>query len=148
MSGNPRTSVRFQAGAGAGGLKDYALFMAVKQIVLLEFRGQNGRRTFAFSWNNALDYYRQKLYFEIEFQEYMQFKFYAAVGETESVCKQTEEFVIIGDIPIYVAMDSADTWANPVTVSSWMKITAPTQVAGCPPDGFSATGQLVGESPL
>ena len=50
---------------------------------------------------------------------------------------------IIGDIPIYVAMDSADTWANPWLFKLDEK-NCPTQVAGCPPDGFSATGQLWG----
>ena len=47
------------------------------------------------------------------------------------------------EYPIYVAMDSADTWANPWLFKLDEK-NCPTQVAGCPPDGFSATGQLWG----
>ena len=50
---------------------------------------------------------------------------------------------IIGDIPIYVAMDSADTWAHP-ELFQLDEENVPTAVAGCPPDGFSATGQLWG----
>ena len=50
---------------------------------------------------------------------------------------------IIGDIPIYVALDSADTWANP-ELFQLDENRRPTGVAGCPPDAFSATGQLWG----
>ncbi len=50
---------------------------------------------------------------------------------------------IIGDIPIYVAFDSADTWANPELFQLDEK-NLPIAVAGCPPDAFSRTGQLWG----
>ena len=50
---------------------------------------------------------------------------------------------IIGDIPIYVALDSADTWAHP-ELFQFDEKGEPTKVAGCPPDAFSATGQLWG----
>ena len=50
-----------------------------------------------------------------------------------------------GDIPIYVAFDSADTWANP-KLFQLDEENLPVAVAGCPPDAFSATGQLWGES--
>lgn len=50
---------------------------------------------------------------------------------------------IIGDIPIYVALDSADTWAHP-ELFQFDENGLPTAVAGCPPDAFSATGQLWG----
>src|SRR5699024_119261 len=50
---------------------------------------------------------------------------------------------IIGDIPIYVAFDSADAWANPELFQFDEECT-PTAVAGCPPDAFAATGQLWG----
>ena len=48
-----------------------------------------------------------------------------------------------GDIPIYVAFDSADTWANP-KLFQLDEENLPVAVAGCPPDAFSATGQLWG----
>ena len=50
---------------------------------------------------------------------------------------------IIGDIPIYVAMDSADSWAHP-ELFQFDADGQPEAVAGCPPDAFSATGQLWG----
>ena len=122
-------------------LKDYALFMAVKQ----RFEGKpwsEWAEDIRLRWQNALDYYRRELYFEIEFQEYMQFKFRQQWMKLKAYANK-QGIEIIGDIPIYVAMDSADTWANP-----WLfkldENNCPTQVAGCPPDGFSATGQLWG----
>ena len=63
-------------------------------------------------WNNAMDYYREELYFDIEFQQYMQFKFYEQWMKLKSYAN-SKGIQIIGDIPIYVAMDSADAWAHP-----------------------------------
>ena len=61
----------------------------------------------------------------------------------EGKSKNEKGIEIIGDIPIYVAMDSADTWASP-----WLfkldRDNYPVQVSGCPPDAFSETGQLWG----
>ena len=50
---------------------------------------------------------------------------------------------IIGDIPIYVAFDSADAWMNP-ELFAFDEDMNPIEVAGCPPDGFTADGQLWG----
>ncbi len=122
-------------------LKDYALFMAVKD----RFGGASWSEwaeDIRLRWQNALDYYRRELYFEVEFQEYMQFKFFEQWSKLKAYANE-KGIRIIGDIPIYVAMDSADTWASP-----WLfkldECNQPTEVAGCPPDGFSATGQLWG----
>lgn len=122
-------------------LKDYALFMAVKK----RFGGvawSEWAEDIRLRWQNALDYYRRELYFDIEFYEYIQFKFYEQWAKLKAYANENG-IRIIGDIPIYVAMDSADAWASP-----WLfKLdgqNTPTQVAGCPPDGFSATGQLWG----
>ena len=120
-------------------LKDYALFMAVKK----RFGGvqwSEWAEDIRLRWQNALDYYREEMYFEIEFQEYMQFKFRQQWMKLKAYANE-KGIQIIGDIPIYVAMDSADTWANPWLFKLDEK-NCPTQVAGCPPDGFSATGQL------
>ena len=122
-------------------LSDYALFMAVKD----QFGGVEWTKwaeDIRLRWQNALDYYREEMYFEIEFQEYMQFKFRQQWMALKSYANE-KGIQIIGDIPIYVAMDSADTWANPWLFKLDEK-NCPTQVAGCPPDGFSATGQLWG----
>lgn len=139
ISKNP-DFVRFQQ-EQAHWLGDYALFMAVKD----RFEGipwTEWAEDIRLRWNNALDYYRKELYFEIEFQEYMQFKFYEQWAKLKAYANR-RGIRIIGDIPIYVAMDSADTWANP-GLFKLDENNEPTQVAGCPPDGFSATGQLWG----
>ena len=93
-------------------------------------------------WQNALDYYRRELYYDIEFHQYLQFKFSQQWKKLKSYAN-ANGIRIIGDIPIYVAMDSADTWAHP-ELSELDRDNIPTAVAGCPPDGFSATGQLWG----
>ncbi len=54
-----------------------------------------------------------------------------------------QEIRIIGDLPIYVALDSVDVWSCPQEFQLDENL-LPTEVAGCPPDGFSATGQLWG----
>ena len=122
-------------------LSDYALFMAVKD----QFDGGGWTKwaeDIRLRWQNALDYYRKELYFEIEFQEYMQFKFYEQWAKLKAYANR-RGIRIIGDIPIYVALDSADAWANP-GLFQLDEENIPTAVAGVPPDGFSATGQLWG----
>ena len=122
-------------------LSDYALFMAVKD----RFDGVEWKLwadDIKLRWGPAMDYYREELYFDIEFHQYMQFKFYEQWMQLKTYANK-KGIQIIGDIPIYVAMDSADTWANP-GLFKLDENNEPTQVAGCPPDGFSATGQLWG----
>ena len=89
-----------------------------------------------------MDYYRRELYFDIEFQKYLQFTFYKQWNKLKAYVNSLG-IRMIGDIPIYVAMDSADAWANPSLFQLDEK-NVPYAVAGCPPDGFSATGQLWG----
>lgn len=93
-------------------------------------------------WQNALDYYREELYYDIEFQQYLQYKFFRQWGRLKAYANE-RGIQIIGDIPIYVAMDSADAWAHP-GLFQLDEQNVPTAVAGCPPDGFSADGQLWG----
>ena len=122
-------------------LEDYALFMAVKA----RFEGTAWTRwaqDIRLRWQNALDYYRRELYYDIEFHQYLQFKFSQQWKKLKSYAN-ANGIRIIGDIPIYVAMDSADTWAHP-ELFELDRDNIPTAVAGCPPDGFSATGQLWG----
>lgn len=122
-------------------LSDYALFMAVKE----RFDGApwtEWAEDIRLRWEPALDWYRRELYFEIEFQQYMQFKFSQQWTALRDYA-HSKGIRIIGDTPIYVAMDSADAWAHPELFQLDEK-NVPTAVAGCPPDGFSATGQLWG----
>ena len=78
---------------------------------------------------------------DIAFYEFMQFE---AAREWAAVKKYANEkgVSIVGDIPIYVAFDSSDAWAAPELFQ--FKDMEPVAVAGCPPDAFTADGQLWG----
>ena len=122
-------------------LDDYALFMAVKD----QFDGvawNEWAEDIRLRWSNAMDYYRRELYYEIEFYSYVQFVFMKQWKKLKNYAN-INGIEIIGDIPIYVAFDSADAWANP-ELFQFDAENLPTAVAGCPPDGFSADGQLWG----
>lgn len=122
-------------------LKDYALFMALKD----RFEGKSWTEwpeDIRLRYGYSMDYYFKELYFDIEFQQYMQFKFFEQWNALKTYANNNG-VKIIGDIPIYVAMDSADVWANP-ELFQLDENNTPIAVAGCPPDGFSATGQLWG----
>lgn len=122
-------------------LEDYALFMALKDF----FGGQQYLQwpeDIRMHWGFALDYYREKLYFEVEFQKYMQFKFYQQWIALKAYANE-RHIEIVGDIPIYVSPDGADVWANPELFQLDENNRA-TQIAGCPPDGFTADGQVWG----
>lgn len=122
-------------------LDDYALYMAIKDSY--------GGKSFSL-WDEdirtrqieALDRYKKEYEEEIDFYRFIQFKF---DEQWKNLRKYANDngIRIIGDIPIYVAFDSADTWANPELFQ--IDTTGfPTEVAGVPPDGFSQTGQMWG----
>lgn len=122
-------------------LKDYALFMAVKNY----FDGKQWTQwpeDIRLRYGYAIEYYHKELYFDVEFQQYMQYQYFKQWMELKSYAME-KGVNIIGDIPIYVAMDSADVWSHP-ELFRLDENNIPTVVAGCPPDGFSATGQLWG----
>ena len=122
-------------------LDDFALFMAVKD----RFEGKpwiEWAEDIRLRWQNAMDYYRRELYFEVEYHKYLQFKFDEQWRRLKAYAN-SKGIRIIGDIPIYVALDSADAWANP-QMFQLDEDNIPTAVAGVPPDGFSPTGQLWG----
>ena len=122
-------------------LLDYALYMAVKN----HFGGVSWDQ-----WDEdirlrkpeALVHYREMLEDEVEFYQYQQFLFSKQWFALKEYANENG-VQIIGDIPIYVAFDSADTWAGP-QMFQLDEENLPIRVAGCPPDGFSATGQLWG----
>ena len=122
-------------------LKDYALFMAVKKC----FDGASWlewAEDIRLRWGNALEYYYREYAPEIEFYEFLQYKFMQQWTKLKRYANE-KDILIIGDIPIYVALDSADAWAHPDLFQMDEK-RVPTAVAGCPPDAFSETGQLWG----
>lgn len=90
----------------------------------------------------ALAKYRDILKSEVDFYKFLQFEFYSQWVHIREYAHE-KKIEIIGDIPIFVASDSSDTWAN----KELFHINAkgfPTQVAGVPPDYFSENGQLWG----
>ncbi len=122
-------------------VRDYAIFMAVKD----RFGGKSWDKwpeDIRKRWPYSMDYYQRELYFDIEFYEYIQYVFQKQWNRLKSYANENG-IRIIGDIPIYVAYDSADTWANPQLFQLDGE-NLPAAVAGCPPDGFAADGQLWG----
>ena len=93
-------------------------------------------------WDYSLDYYRRECYFDIEFYKYLQYEFHVQWKKLKKYANDNG-IQFIGDIPIYVAFDSSDAWAHP-EMFQFDADFQPIAVAGCPPDAFSATGQLWG----
>lgn len=122
-------------------LEDYALFMAVKDsfggVCFTEWDEDIRLRK-----KGAMDRYRKLLKAEIYFYKFQQYLFMTQWKALKDYANE-RGVEIVGDIPIYVAFDSADTWANPMLFQMDEK-GYPTNVAGCPPDYFSETGQLWG----
>ena len=122
-------------------LFDYTLYTAIKS----SFSGKSWLQwpeDIRLRKPEALLRYENDLQDEIRFYEYVQFLFYTQWKELKTYINQAG-IKIIGDIPIYVAMDSADTWAN-TEIFLFDERKKPTAQAGVPPDGFSKTGQLWG----
>lgn len=122
-------------------LNDYALFMAIKDY----FNGiswQQWPEDIRHRTTDAMNYYTNKLQENITFYKFLQFIFWEQWQKLKAYAN-SQGISIIGDIPIYVAYDSADTWSNPHLFQLDENL-LPTAVAGCPPDGFSADGQLWG----
>ncbi|MFZ5945204.1 MAG: 4-alpha-glucanotransferase [Bacillota bacterium] len=122
-------------------LENYSLFMALKAY----YGGS--------SWNKwermlvhrdeaALNYYKKLLGNDIEYHKFLQYKFFSQWQHLKEYCN-SKGIQIIGDIPIFVSLDSADVWANPY-LFSLDEEQNPIKVAGVPPDYFSETGQLWG----
>ena len=122
-------------------LKDYAIFMAVKKV-FGDVCWEEWADDIKYRYDNAMDYYQREYYYEIEFYEYLQYIFMKQWSRLKKYAND-KGIRIIGDIPIYVAYDSADVWAHP-ELFLLDENRKPSAVAGCPPDGFSADGQLWG----
>lgn len=122
-------------------LKDYSLYMAVKNHFDLKAWTQ-WDKDIRLRNPEAINRYSKELKEEIEFYNYIQYLFFKQWQKLKCYVNSLG-ISIIGDMPIYVAMDSADTWANPKVF--WLnKENEPVCVAGCPPDKFAKTGQLWG----
>ena len=122
-------------------LEDYALFMAIKEEFNL-VSWQKWDEDIKTREKSTLEKYKKKLVKEVDYWIFLQYHFFKEWNNLKKYVKDLGiEF--IGDMPIYVAEDSSDVWANPeLFLLDENKI--PKKVAGCPPDAFSATGQLWG----
>lgn len=90
----------------------------------------------------AVDRYESLLAEEIRFYGFQQVMFQRQWRKLKEYAN-SQGIRFIGDIPIYVAFDSADVWSSP-ELFQFDQDNKPMAVAGCPPDAFSETGQLWG----
>jgi 4-alpha-glucanotransferase len=123
-------------------LDDYVLFMALKRrygmVAWTEWPDEDIR----LHRPAAVERCRKELEEDIRLFTYIQYLFYQQWDKLREYA-HSKGVGIIGDMPIYVAMDSADVWSEPGCFQLDEK-TIPTEVSGCPPDSFSADGQLWG----
>lgn len=118
-------------------LNDYSLFMAIHNIHNKEWT----------SWPKGLkhrdkkdiDAFKKEHHKEITYQNVVQYFFFTQWNELKKYANKNG-IEIIGDVPIYVALDSCDVWSNP-KLFQLDKEGNPSFVAGCPPDAFSKDGQ-------
>lgn len=122
-------------------LEDYGLFMALKNAFggasWLQWPEELKNRK-----PQAMEEAKRQYAGEILFWKVLQFFFFSQWKELKAYAGE-KGISIIGDCPIYVALDSVDVWANPENFQL-DENRYPKDVAGCPPDGFSADGQLWG----
>ena len=120
-------------------LQDYCLFMAIKNeqkgICWIDWPEELKDRH-----SKAVKEAEKELAEEIEFYRFQQYCFTTQWRKLKAYANK-KGISIIGDVPIYVALDSSDAWANPEMLQ-FDEDYDPKAVAGCPPDAFSATGQL------
>lgn len=122
-------------------LTDFALFMALKD--------KHGGASWS-DWKKelrnreekALEEAKKQCEADILFWKVTQYLFFEQWNALKTYANE-QGISIIGDLPIYVSLDSVDVWAQP-ELFQLDKNKVPKEVAGCPPDGFSADGQLWG----
>ena len=122
-------------------VEDYALYMALKYKFDLK-SWQDWEKDIKTREKEKMTYYKNQLKEEIEYWIFLQFLFFKQWNNLKDYANR-KGIKIIGDIPIYIAEDSADAWSN----SEMFLLDddrAPIVVSGVPPDGFSDEGQLWG----
>ena len=141
-SGDTRTQYENFCAQQSSWLDDYALFMALKHMHSEEFIWTYWEPSARARRPEALEHWRRQLANEIGLHRFYQFEFFDQWRALKQHCAAAG-IRIMGDVPIYVAHDSADVWAH----TEYFELDEkgnPAAVAGVPPDYFSATGQLWG----
>ena len=123
-------------------LPDYALFMALKRHFGMNAWTEWPDEDIRLRRPEAVARYREELADDIRLFTYIQYLFFRQWEALRSYAHE-KGIGIIGDLPIYVAMDSADVWADPRAFQLDER-NVPAEVAGVPPDYFTADGQLWG----
>ncbi len=122
-------------------LENYSLFMALKEH-FLGIPWQSWPKELVLRDKAALDECRVMLSQELAYHSFVQYIFYSQWQKLRAYAN-AKGLRIIGDVPIYVPLDSADTWADP-QLFQLDENCRPTGLAGCPPDSFCADGQFWG----
>ncbi len=123
-------------------LDNYALYMAVKASFGMKSWLEWPDEDIRLRKSEAVARYSKDLAEDIAFYSYLQYLFYRQWNALRDYIHSLD-IQIIGDMPIYVAMDSADVWAEPEFFQLGEDL-VPTEVSGVPPDYFTADGQLWG----
>ena len=140
-------------------LEDYTLFVALKKFFIekrkndQDIPAEQADYYYGATWNTwpediasrskkAIAHYKELLADEIAFHNFLQYEFFRQWGKLRAYANK-KGIKIIGDVPIFVAMDSSDVWADSALFQLDSK-NNPKAVAGVPPDYFSETGQLWG----
>ena len=123
-------------------LPNYALYMAVKRHFGMKSWLEWPDEDIRLRKKAAVERYRTELAEDVAFFSYLQYLFFKQWQALRSYIHSLG-IKVIGDLPIYVAMDSADVWAEPEFFQLG-EGNVPTEVSGVPPDYFSADGQLWG----
>ena len=126
----------------AAWLEDYALFMAVKRSFGMVSWVEWPDEAIRLHKPEAVDQYRRELADDVDFWCFLQFLFFRQWKALRAYAHD-KGIEFIGDVPIYVALDSADVWSAP-RFFQLDENNLPTEVAGCPPDAFTEDGQLWG----
>lgn len=122
-------------------LEDYALYMSVKNH-FGNLSWTQWDKDIKMRQSDALEKYNNKLKKEINFYKFLQYMFMKQWSKLKEYANK-KGIKIIGDIPMYVALDSVDSWAHPELLL-FDENKEPIAVAGCPADGFAPEGQLWG----
>ena len=123
-------------------LPDYALFMALKRYYGMKAWTEWPDADIRLRRAGAVERYEELLSRDIRLFTYIQYLFFRQWTALRTYAKENG-IGIIGDLPIYVAMDSADVWADSKSFQLDNE-NIPVEVAGVPPDYFTADGQLWG----